>query len=96
MIPPLFGKQGKKIIKICTDLLLWDIKHLFYIIFCDFNFCGPKLTAEITGYTVICSNITDLSLYPRSPKGEGGMLFYLCPSVCPSARPRYFSSHFSQ
>ena len=26
-------------------------------------------------------------LYPRSPKGEGGILFYLCPSVCPSFRP---------
>jgi hypothetical protein len=25
-------------------------------------------------------------------KGERGILFYLCPSV----RPRYFSSHFSQ
>jgi hypothetical protein len=37
-----------------------------------------------------------LFLYPRSPKGEGGILFYLCPSVCPSVRPRYFSSHFSQ
>jgi hypothetical protein len=23
-----------------------DIKHLFYIIFCDFNFCSPELTAE--------------------------------------------------
>ena len=23
-----------------------DIKHLFYIIFCDFNFCCPELTAE--------------------------------------------------
>ena len=23
-------------------------------------------------------------LYPRSPKGEGGILFYLCPSVRPS------------
>ena len=31
-------------------------------------------------------------LYPRSPKGEGGILFYVRPSV----RPRYFSSHFSQ
>jgi hypothetical protein len=29
-----------------------DIKHLFYIIFCDFNFSGPELTTEITGYTV--------------------------------------------
>jgi hypothetical protein len=29
---------------------------------------------------------------PRSPKGEWGILFYLCPSV----HPRYFSSHFSQ
>ena len=25
-----------------------------------------------------------LFLYPRSPKGEGGILFYLCPSVRPS------------
>ena len=33
------------------------------------------------------------SLYPRSPEGEGGILFYLCPSF---RRPRYFSSHFSQ
>jgi hypothetical protein len=24
-----------------------NIKHLFYIIFCDFNFCGPELTTEI-------------------------------------------------
>ena len=23
-------------------------------------------------------------LYPRSPKGEGGILFYLCPSIRPS------------
>ena len=33
---------------------------------------------------------------PRSPKGEGSILFYLCPSVLTSIRPRYFSSHFSQ
>ena len=26
-------------------------------------------------------------LYPRSPKGEGGILFYLCPSFRPSVRP---------
>jgi hypothetical protein len=25
-------------------------------------------------------------LYPRSPKGEGGILFYLCPSVLPSVQ----------
>jgi hypothetical protein len=29
---------------------------------------------------------TILFLYPRSPKGEGGMLFYLCPSVLPSVQ----------
>jgi hypothetical protein len=29
-------------------------------------------------------------------KGERGILFYLCLSVRPSVRPRYFSSHFSQ
>jgi hypothetical protein len=31
-------------------------------------------------------NIQVFSLYPRSPKGEGGILFYLCPSVRPSFR----------
>ena len=36
-----------------------------------------------------------LLLYPRSTKGEGGILFYLCSSVHPSVRPRYFSLHFS-
>ena len=30
----------------------------------------------------------DLYLYPHSPEGEGGILFYLCPSVRPSVRPR--------
>ena len=33
-------------------------------------------------------------LYPCSPKGEGGILFYLCPSVRPPIHPRYFSLHF--
>ena len=33
-------------------------------------------------------------VYPRSPKGEGGILFYLCPSVLPSVRPRYFRRIF--
>ena len=31
-------------------------------------------------------------IIPRSPKREGGILFYLCPSVL----PKYFSFHFSQ
>ena len=31
-------------------------------------------------------------IIPTLPEGGGGILFYLCPSV----RPRYFSSHFSQ
>jgi hypothetical protein len=29
---------------------------------------------------------TQLKLYPCSPKGEGGILFYLCPSVLPSVQ----------
>jgi hypothetical protein len=33
-------------------ILYRTLKHLFYIIVCDFNFCGPGLTAEITSYTV--------------------------------------------
>jgi hypothetical protein len=36
--------------------------------------------------TVTEKNVTkNESLYPRSPKGEGGILFYLCPSVRPSS-----------
>ena len=31
-------------------------------------------------------------LYPRSPKGEGGILFYLCPSVHLSFRPSILPS----
>ena len=35
--------------------------------------------------------------HPRSPKGEGGILFYLCPSACPSFRPSkiFFIAFFS-
>jgi hypothetical protein len=29
-----------------------DIKHLFYIIFCYFYFCGAELTTQITSYAV--------------------------------------------
>ena len=36
--------------------------------------------------------MTSPLLYPHYPMEEGGLLFYLCPSV----HPRYFSSHFSQ
>ena len=38
-----------------------------------------------------------LLLYPRSPKGEGGILFYLCLSVRPSFRPSkiFFVTFFS-
>ena len=36
-------------------------------------------------------------LYPRSPKEEGGILFYLCPSFLPSFRPSkiFFVAFFS-
>jgi hypothetical protein len=47
----------------------------------------PPLPEGGGGYTVlplsICPTV-HLLLYPRSPKGEGGILFYLCPSVRPS------------
>jgi hypothetical protein len=49
---------------------------------------------NMTLEAIIIDNISifdDKSLI-ISPKEEGGILFYLCPSVC----PRYFSSHFSQ
>ena len=36
--------------------------------------------------------ITSTILYPRSPKGEGGILFYLCPSVRPSICPSVLPS----
>jgi hypothetical protein len=41
---------------ICTDLLLWGSKHLFYIIFCDLNFCVPALTAEYCRYDQLYSS----------------------------------------
>ena len=37
-------------------------------------------------YSDCCLMPTQLFLYPRSPKGEGGILFYLCPSVLPSVQ----------
>ena len=38
----------------------------------------------------LCMYIS-LLLYPRSPKGEGGILFYLCPSVVQDIFRRIFS-----
>jgi len=32
----------------------------------------------------VCFSTFCLFLYPRSPEGEGGILFYLCPSFRPS------------
>ena len=42
-------------------------------------------------------NLQCIFLYPRSPKGEEGILFYLCPSVRPSFRPStiFFVTFFS-
>jgi hypothetical protein len=51
------------------------------------NLTDPK-TLPTIGFTF---------LYPRSPKGEGDILFYLCPSVLPSGRPSkiFFVAFFS-
>ena len=54
-----------------------------------------------TGEAGINANVSKniLFLYPRSPEGEGGytvLPLSVRPSVCPSIRPRYFLSHFSQ
>ena len=35
---------------------------------------------------ITCTCIQDDYLYPCFPKGEGGILFYLCPSVLPSVQ----------
>ena len=47
----------------------------------------PPLPEGGGGYTVlplsVCPTV-HLLLYPRSQKGEGGILFYLCPSIRPS------------
>jgi hypothetical protein len=50
-----------------------------------------------TGEAGINANVSKniLFLYLRSLEGEGG--YTVLPlSICPSIRPRYFSSHFSQ
>ena len=46
---------------------------------------------------VFCVVFSTSLLYPRSPKGERGILFYLCPSVRPSFRPSkiFFVAFFS-
>ena len=51
-----------------------------------------------TGEAGINANVSKniLFLYLRSPEGEGGGYTVLPLSICPSIRPRYFSSHFSQ
>jgi hypothetical protein len=50
-----------------------------------------------TGEAGINANVSKniLFLYLHSLEGEGGYIV-LPLSICPSIRPRYFSSHFSQ
>ena len=59
------------------------------------NFEENKLFQHFANLITIRSThllpILDLIIHPL-PEGEGGILFYLCPSVL----PKYFSSHFSQ
>jgi hypothetical protein len=45
----------------------------------------------LTALIVLVSLLSPSLLYPCSPKGVGYILFYLCPSVSPSVRPRHFS-----
>ena len=72
-----------------------------HCIVCPFYFDHCIVCPFYFDHCLVCPSITlfsifKLFLYPHSPKGEGGILFYLCPSFRPSDRPRYFSSHFSQ
>jgi hypothetical protein len=60
-----YGGIGVKSLK---TYFVRDIKHLFYIIFCDFNFCGPELTAEYrrnycvsTDYANIVVRVEDIA-----------------------------------
>ena len=63
---------------------------IFFQLFNWFQqFSCEKEILKIAGHSQNMSKITFLKmsvdgisyLYPRSPKGEGGILFYLCPSV---------------
>ena len=49
---------------------------------------SPPVFSEVrlTRSLVLCVMFCRLLLYPRSPKGERGILFYLCPSVLPSVQ----------
>ena len=69
--------------------------HLYFLAiqFRPFGFLAPKdfynylaLSIPDEGYStnILCALLSTFLLYPRSPKGEGGILFYLCPSFHPS------------
>jgi hypothetical protein len=55
------------------------------------NVTGPK-TLPTIWHTYMKPDF--VWLYPRFPKGEGGILFYLCPSVLPSSKI-FFVAFFS-
>ena len=74
--------------KIYSDLTFSQYNHIQ-------NFEEKNLSQHFANLIKIRSThllpILDL-IIPPLPEGEGGILFYLCPSVL----PKYFSSHFSQ
>jgi hypothetical protein len=62
------------------------------------NLTGQKTLPTIWGtYMKLVTKYQELFLYLRSPKGEGGILFYLCPSVRLSFHPSkiFFVAFFS-
>jgi hypothetical protein len=50
------------------------------------SFISISLLSNLICVLSVMLGSLSCSLYPRSPKGEGGILFYLCPSVLPSVR----------
>ena len=91
---------------VCTCICIYLCVSMYiyiYILYMYYVFVyhvrgrnGGKLRKKKFCLPLVCRLRLHVFLYPRSPKGEGGILFYLCPSFCLSVCPRYFSSHFSQ
>ena len=70
------------------DLQFYSVVFHYYMI--ATRQCVSPGTLVFSTNKTDCHDISEILLkvafflYPRSPKGEGGILFYLCPSFRPS------------
>ena len=80
---------NEKFCQISSEILwainLIDFLHMYLFLYTNWQIIGTNeiLEAPLYSSTAYC-DFEIRFLYPRSSKGEGGILFYLCPSFRPS------------